>query len=382
MMKKLSVYLIFLLCIPCFPGRLPLTRAEDAPGISNVQIPAKDQSAAASPSSVFAPEPDWVAPIYVYAEDLLRKTPPAFPPPQGRQDALVLLDGPLHLEMADRFKSTYDFFIRRMTRAIESIENAKVEQGARIWKMYNHGFVVKTPSVTIGFDIIRGWDSRDNPGSCMGISPELAGRLLNLIDILAVSHFHGDHFDKEIIRLFLEQKKPVILPPDAASQLQPNPLILVPRKADDPDPMQKNPEKPLSLFLLNLQNGKTLEYAVYPGHQGGDAINNITFFRTPENLLFMHTGDQAGDMDWSFFDRVKDFCKVDVLMVNCWTSDIWRMIRGVNPRGTLTGHEVEMRHTPDHREAFWRSFQIFRDQTNTPVQILFWGEDVLYLNKK
>jgi len=382
MIKRRPVFLISLFCIQLF-WAIPLWIGGNEPlRMSDVPLIPKGKSAGAPPSLAFIPEPDWVAPIYVYAEDLLRQNPPAFPPPQGRQDALMLLDGPLHLEMADRFKSTYDFLIRRMTRAIESIENAKVEQGARIWRLYNHGFVVKTPSVTIGFDIIRGWDSRDNPGSCIGISPELSSRLLSRIDVLSVSHFHGDHFDKELIRLFLEQKKPVILPPDAASQLPPNPLILVPRKADDPVPTEKDPGKPPAFTLLNFQNGKNLEYAVYPGHQGADALNNITLFRTPENLTFLHTGDQSGDLDWTWIDRVKDCQKVDVIMVNCWTSNIWRMIQGVNPNGILTGHEVEMRHTPDHREAFWRSFQIFRDQTGTAVQILFWGEDVLYLGKK
>lgn len=361
---------VFLICFLFYN-----THDTHAQNTVNVQVSlgeSKNPEKNINPNLPFEEEPLWVAPIFLHSEDLLQKYPPQFPIPVPRQEALMLLDGPLHMEKANRFKSSYEFLLRRMESAVISIENAKVEKGAKIWRLYNHGFVVKTPSVTIGFDIVRGWTCRESPDLCYGMPPELSRRLLNQIDVLSVSHNHGDHFDREIIRLFLEQKKPVIVPPDAASRFPGNPLVLNPRD----DRLQKEPESAPSFFTLNLSGGRSVQYAAYPGRQGPIALNNIAFFKTAENISFMHTGDQSGNEDWDWIDRVKDFNKVDILMVNCWTPDMWRLIRGLNPGIVVTGHETEMGHVPDHREAYWRSLQIFRDQTDMPAYTLFWGEAI------
>lgn len=108
----------------------------------------------------------------------------------------------------------------------------------------------------------------------------------------------------------------------------------------------------------------------------------------------LHTGDQSYEPDLGWLDRIGDHHKVDVLLANCWTqhqveelpaknwrNDLTRIIRGVRPRLTITGHEVEMSHGPDHREAYWRSFQILRDLVDPPSLVMGWGEGFHYLDR-
>jgi len=345
----------------------------------NIQATPEDVQNSEKPGNPplsFVPEPDWVEKILQESGDRLKKNPPSFPPPTKRQEALMLLDGPLHLEKANQFKSVYEFLCHRMESAVSSIENAEVKKGARVWKLYNHGFVVKTPSVAIGFDIFRGWYSQDQ---FYGISDELCEKIVSQIDVLFVTHHHGDHFDPVVVNMILSQKKPVVICPDIAPQLPRNPLVHIERKKDIADSNPGNGDDFHAFQTLKLSNGRAVQFIAYPGHQGPDVLNNVYLVRTPENFTFMHTGDQAGHGDWEWLDRLGDFQKVDVLLVNCWTHDMWRMLEGMRPGMVITGHEMEMGHAPDHREAFWRSFQLFRDQTRFPAYIMCWGEHIDFI---
>ena len=88
------------------------------------------------------------------ANEVFYKYPPNWPEPEARRSALLLLDGVLHDVYAPKRPPVQQFFKTRMRKAIEEIERSEVTDGARIWKLYDHGFVIRTESVTIGFDLI------------------------------------------------------------------------------------------------------------------------------------------------------------------------------------------------------------------------------------
>ena len=131
---------------------------------------------------------------------------------------------------------------------------------------------------------------------------------------------------------------------------------------------------------LSIQTGKgaTVQLFVYPGHQGASVPNNVYLIRTPDDFTVMHTGDQSEDLDWAWLDTIGLHQRVDLLLPNCWTTDMARLVAGVRPRWTVFGHEVEMAHTPDHRESYWRSFQLFRDQAEPRNLVLGWGEQFTF----
>jgi hypothetical protein len=306
-----------------------------------------------SSSPAYLEEPDWVAPLLDDVSVGLASS--------RRDEALMLLDGVLHLEQASRFPSVHRLLVDRLTAAIAEIEGATVERGARLWRLYNHGFVVRTASVTLGLDVVPGWNWWDPP-SRFGISSELAGRLVEQCDLLTVSHGHPDHADPLIRDLAFEHGVPLLVEESVFPEVGRHPLL---HRARYHEPA-----------LIGRRRG--VGVIVYPGHQGPDVPNCLYHLRTADGVAVLHTGDESGDLDWEWLDRLGTRQSVDVLLANCWTDDLPRLVTGVRPRLTVLGHENEMSHEPLHREAYWRSIQLARRFVSRPTRVLAWGESLTY----
>ncbi len=320
----------------------------------------------------FVDEPAWVAPLLAYANEALVNYPPEYPPSVQRQEALMLLDGPLHLATANRFRSVYDFLVERLTHTIEEIEHAFVTRGVRIWRLYDHGFVVRTPSITIGCDVTRGWTLVDGYGLDYVLPPAWTERLVRQLDVLTVSHRHDDHADPVVRDLALQRHIPVVVEAGIYGDLA-HPYLWRAERLD-PEFAQAHPPVGAAYRFLAAR-GKTLDVVAYPGHQGADLLNNVYLFCTSEGFTVLHMGDQSGNQDWAWLNSVGDHVDVDVLIVNCWTTDMARLVQGVRPNVVITGHENEMSHAPNHRESYWRSFELFRDRDGSPAAYtLCWGE--------
>jgi len=127
-------------------------------------------------------------------EQHLQSFPPALPEPLERKMALLMIDCILHYEIAPQLSSVQEFYHSRMNTALNELRHAKVEHGSIIWKLYDHGFIIRTASVTVAFDLIRGYSSR---GEGFPISDEIMKEIVNQCDVLFISHRHGDHSDAE-----------------------------------------------------------------------------------------------------------------------------------------------------------------------------------------
>jgi len=311
------------------------------------------------------------------ANKVLSNYPPGWPEPEARQSALLLLDGVLHDVYAHSRPPVQDFFKTRISNAIDEIDQAGIIHGARIWKLYNHGFVVRTNSVTIGFDLVSGISSGIEEFS---ISDEEMSRLINQCDVLFVSHYHSDHAEERIAQSFIDQKKPVVAP----ASIWRNKSIFA--------HITHMERVPHSEQELEIQNGQQkLKVVVYPGHQGSDIENNVYLVLTPEGFSFSQMGDQSNNDDFEWIDEVGENHVVDVLMPNCWTSDIARVASGINPALIITGHENEMGHTIDHREPYWLTYQRREGSDrfggskhvgyDTPMIPMTWGESYHYERK-
>jgi L-ascorbate metabolism protein UlaG (beta-lactamase superfamily) len=304
------------------------------------------------------------------ANRVLSSYPPAWPEPEARKSALLLLDGVLHDVYAPSRPPVQDFYRTRMIKAVDEIEQTEIHEGARIWKLYNHSFVVRTKSVTLGFDLVSGRSSGIQEFS---VSDEIMSRLVNQCDVLFVSHYHGDHAEESVAQLFINQGKPVVAPGDVWRDKAFYEDVLHPDRV------------PHSEQKLSVQNGKQrLKVVVYPGHQGSDIENNVYLVYTPEGLSFSQMGDQSNDDDFRWIDEVSKKHDVDVLLPNCWTTDIVRVASGFDPALIITGHENEMGHTIDHREPYWLTYQRRQGSDrfggnrdvgyNTPLIPMTWGE--------
>lgn len=231
------------------------------------------------------------------------------------------------------------------------------------------GFLVRSPAVSIAFDIVRGLPDKAAPG--FTVSTGWVQRLMAQSDALFISHLHGDHADPAVARLFLEAGKPVIAPeglwgkmPDLASRLT------CPKRSAD------------TVHSVPIQNGKQmLKVVAYPGHQGAALTNNLYLVTTPDGFTVVHTGDQSGaegpgsDFDW--MAQVGRDHAVDVLLPNCWGNALDRTLRGVNPALVITGHENEMSHTVEHREDYTQTYNRLLG-SHYPAIVMAWGESYLY----
>ena len=297
--------------------------------------------------------------------DVLKNHPPEVEEPLIRKLALLLIDNVLHEEKAPLHKAVHDFFRNRMETAVEEIRTTKVSEGAVIWKLYNHAFVVKTSSVTIGFDIQKGLTGNDG----FMIGDEMMKMLVKEIDMLFISHYHRDHADPATAELFLSGNKPVITPPDLWTDLPVFKRVTHPeRKAHE---IQE---------ILIPQKNLRIKFVNYPGHQGEKILNNVYLVFTPEGLSFSHTGDQSNSEDFLWMKSVSDFHSVDVLMVNTWGLDPEkRLAKGFRPQLIIAGHENEMGHSVDHREPYWLNYPRLEDRSVMPWIHMAWGEKYHYI---
>jgi hypothetical protein len=268
----------------------------------------------------------------------LQRHIPALPEPGERRLALLTLDAVLHDEYAPSRPPVQAFLGRRIARAVEHIASTRVRSGARIWKLYNHGFVVRTASVTFAFDLVS---ARNVRADGFRVPDELIERLAEECDALFVSHRHPDHADESVARAFLDRGKPVVAPPEVWQ------------------------ERPIHARLTHLER---------VAHQ--------------EQVLSGHFGDQSNSDDFAWIDGVKTRHEVDVLLPNCWTTDIVRAVAGFDPAVVVTGHENEMGHTIDHREPYWLTYQRRSGSARfggdpdvgyeIPLVLMTWGESYHY----
>ncbi|MFC1526785.1 MBL fold metallo-hydrolase [Candidatus Latescibacterota bacterium] len=310
------------------------------------------------------------------AEETLVRHPPVLPEPPERNLTLHLLDGVLHDVYAPQRTPVREFFHGRIRKAADQITNASIERGARVWKLYNHGFIVRTATVTVAFDLTRArlWRSEG-----FELPDSLVAAIAAQCDALFISHRHGDHADEWVAQTFLDQGKLVVAPPEV---WQDRPIHARLTHLD---------RIPHELHRLAVQDGRqNLEVVVYPGHQGPDIENNVSLVFMPERISVAHFGDQSdGGSDFDWIDEVGDRHRVDVMLPNCWTSDIARTVKGFDPELVITGHENEMGHTIDHREPYWLTYQRKTGSDrfggsrligyDKPLLVMTWGESYHYM---
>ena len=331
-----------------------------------------------SPPELLDAPDEWVDRSLQWVDYILRTHPPGLVELPPRRPALFRLDEVLHIESAPRKPLVQKFFQARLQRAIEEIEQTKVSEGMRVWRLYNHGALVRTPTASFTFDFVPGTGAAAAVTSPAGIgtegfalSKEWLKRLAAQSDAHFISHKHPDHSNPDVVRLFLEADKPVVAP----ERLFP--------EAPDLSSYLTVPERGLhTVHTLPIRGGKSrLKVVAFPGHQGPPVLNNVTLVKTVEDFTVLHTGDQSGnegegtDFDW--LAQIGHYHQVDVLLINGWANDLHRIVRGVNPCLVLPGHENEMTHAVPHREEYTQDYQRMFG-LHYPFIVMAWGENYLY----
>lgn len=87
------------------------------------------------------------------------------------------------------------FYRYGFDKVLNEVKSTKVEKGTTlVWLLYNMGFVVKTPTGSFGIDIDH----------------KYAEQLEPYLDFLLITHNHGDHYNKDLMKAMIDNGKPVL----------------------------------------------------------------------------------------------------------------------------------------------------------------------------
>lgn len=291
-------------------------------------------------------------------EELLKENPPSLGNiVLARKAALQLLDGIFHDTRLDGSEAISQFMESRLEKLLVDLQKP-LNEGMKIYKLYNDGFIVKTKSCAVAFDLYRGGVMKDSSSL---ISDETMKKIVSLCDIMFLSHNHPDHIDPVVVKMFTDQGKQVVAPDNGLTANE---------KVTHIRSEQILGEK----FKIK---GGTIDVKILPGHQS-ELVNNIYVVTTAENYTFAHTGDQYNEKDLEWLLQVKTKIPVlDVLLINCWAKRLADTVDGFNPKLVITGHENELGHTIDHRESYWTSI-LKLEEVRKPSCLMTWGEMYWY----
>lgn len=285
----------------------------------------------------------------------LNTYPPVVGNDLNRRVTLSALDMLLHDTGNDMTEAFSRFVDSRLNGVIADLKKPH-KKGLKIYKVYNEAMIASTKSVNIAFDFAR---CRCRGHKVPLLPNEKVDEIVKMCDVLFLSHNHGDHVDRYVVEQFIKAGKPVVATPEILVGMQGVTHLRNDDKAET--------------FSVQLKNGKTLSVTIHPGHQD-KFQNNIYAIATPEKYVVCHTGDQYHKEDIKWYADVKKISpRIDALIVNCWTNSLDKLLAGFNPRYAITGHENEMGHSIDHREAFWLTFEKFEPLPHDYV-VLAWGE--------
>ena len=236
--------------------------------------------------------------------------------------ALAALDAIVHDTANDDSPELHAFMDTRIGRVLEQLKGKATRKGLEIFKLYNDGFIVRSRSVTLGFDLCG------TRGPVKWIPDSLMQALVGHCDALFISHRDPDHADANVVRMATERGIPVYAPEDYDN------------------PSVKHVRSDFAAGKVQVQ--------LLPGHQD-DLQNNIYVVTFPEGYTLAHCGDQYNREDLPWLKAVTEqlTLPLDVLIIDCWALELKETIQGFSPRAVIFGHENEMGHSIDHREAFW-----------------------------
>ena len=343
-MKKIKILTVCLFAI-CF------LFSENLPAQVRVNYSGDNESLLQDQASV----------IFEDAYKVLAAYPPTPNPGIERKMALDALDALFHDTRLDK-GSAFMSFVERVVKkfAADLQQNKPTGRELRIMRFYNFGYVIQTASVTVGIDLVRG----GRPDSAY-ISEELMRPIVDQCDILFITHRHSDHASLSVAKMFCEQGKNVIAPGEFWENMKPQLRVL---RGDDMI------REDIHLTAKNT----SISAWVYPGFQG-DLPNNVYMIQLPEGQTVMHTGDQTIYDD--LVEKVNSRkIKVDVMLVGC-AAPMNIIVNGIMPSIVFTGHENEMGHTIDHREAYWLSTRRM-SEVKVPYIITAWGESYTFTPEK
>jgi hypothetical protein len=249
------------------------------------------------------------------------------------------------------YESTYPmlhYFRQVELDTLAAIQAAVVTEGAVVWKMYNMGVIVKTPTKTFGIDV-----NQSDPQA-----------FANILNFAVVSHVHTDHFT-DVARLVNDAGRPVYGPSNVGAA-----SIKVPWGTYTPeDSPEGDSYWNWGDVVLKTEGDVSLRFVI--SYQGV-SYNNPPYGTKEPNLITRVTGDSLGSpftlihsgdsVQGSHVSTAKNGAAVDMLVVHGGLGTGLNSIVTNTAAGlTVLGHENELGHDPrwDYDRLYTEKFDAY-----------------------
>lgn len=179
----------------------------------------------------------------------------------------------------------------RVQQVLREINETTVNSGAIVWRVYNAGFIVKSHNLTLGFDI-----------ACSFMFPEIA-EIADYVDILFVSHLHGDHADFEVLRRAALRGVKIVAP---APELERVAMYLT--------QLPLNASQHVPVYEGESINVSGVQVRAFLGPHG---ITNYAYLvELPEGARLLHAGDTEHFEDVTWVDDLAGEEQTDIAFIH------------------------------------------------------------------
>lgn len=211
----------------------------------------------------------------------------------------------------------YDLVRIRLDAALTEIPKTVVPKGkVKIWYIYNMGIIAKSDTTTVAFDLAGTY------------AYAKMADFAKYIDVLAITHFDGDHFDLSVVKEVLKNGGTVIIPGDKM-------LFKGQEFGRDPGGVaavdlikQRNGINSNNLISLEPYKAATIkgvEITTYPAIHIHNPDEDASFVNPPVNCYFVnlsgfkivHTGDAEGVINQGSFPNTN----IDLFVFHSTTLD-------------------------------------------------------------
>jgi len=289
----------------------------------------------------------------------LKAYPPSKENDKVRRSILTILDYPMHVNLYPQgssqdhglkwAKAVGEHYQNAIGPAVKDIASSRTAGGLDVWKLYNMGFVVRSKNHCVGFDIHPGYFRLPN-----SLTDSQQSVLADRLEVLFISHAHGDHFSDRFVRRMRKAGKKVVLPAPIRKDLRHTSIV---RLYDD--------------YATPVNLGGIKVY-VFPGWQSRDTPVNVYAVNLDGHWV-AHNGD---NLRTGIYREIPGRCAIDVLLANCW-SGVGAFITATRPKLAITGHENELVHAVPQRVAYRTTFAYLDMVRKLPAcRVIHWGERV------
>lgn len=286
---------------------------------------------------------------------ILLAHPPGIPEPPERRAALLLIDGVMHDPAAAERRRVKEFHKAQLEGAANELETTRVEKGARVWKLYGRGFIVRTASATLAFDVVQAGGVKAKEFAPWG---DVYGRMAEQSDALFVSSGDERCADAQVAEKFVKLGK----------------LVIAPKGLWDDKPFGANilrmEANPPEWQEVQFGAGKRMEVFAHPA--GGGLAYRI---KGADGLEIAHVGQPISEADWAAIEGASARGSVDLLMPLCSSPDLPRLAKGFAAKTIIPCGENELAGEIDAREPYSRDYRRLR-LLGVPFVVMAWGEAV------